>query len=162
MSYEVDSRNEVRHRLHELGVDSVRDVRRAGGARHHDVPGIIQAEQLSLRADGSPDSMAAVTEDLLEISRHIGAVRDAVHGVLGDVRKLGGHQHDGWGPIADRMANCMTDRADSEGGAARAMDSYLTELADLDAVLTRTAALYAENEQNAVARMRKAADGDLV
>lgn len=160
MSYEVNSRKEVERKLEELDVDSVRDIRRAGGAYHHNVPAVIQAEQLSLQAHGSPDSMAAVIEDLLRISGHISTVRDEIHHVLGEVRQLGGHQFDGRGPIAERMAVCMSDRAGPDAGAERALASYLAELAGLDAVMTQTAALYADLELTNVDQLRKAAHGD--
>lgn len=160
MSYEVDSKQEVKRKLEELGVDSVADVRRAGGAYHHDVPAVIQAEQLSLQANGTPGSMSVLPEDLLEASGHISKVRDEIHGILGEARQLGGHQFDGWGPIADLMAVCVSDRAGPDAGAERALVSYLAELEDLDTVLTRAAALYAELDQHSAEQLRKAAQGD--
>lgn len=160
MSFEVNSKKEVERKLEELGVDSVGDIRRSGGAYHHEVPAAIQAEQLSLQAHGSPDSMAAVMDDLLKISGCISTVRDEIHDVLGEVSQLGGHQFDGWGPIAERMAACMADRAGPDAGAQRALASYLAELGGLDAVLTQTAAQYADLELDNVERLRKAARGD--
>jgi uncharacterized membrane protein YdfJ with MMPL/SSD domain len=160
VSYEVNSKKEAEQKLEELGVDSVRDIRRAGGAYRHNVPTVIQAEQLSLQAHGSPDSMAAVIDDLLKISGYISTVRDEIHNILGEVRQLGGHQFDGWGPIAERMAICMSDRAGPDAGAQRALASYLAELGGLDAVMTQTAALYADLELDNVEQLRKAARGD--
>lgn len=160
MTYEVDSRKEVARKLEELGVDSVRDIRRAGGACRHDVPAVLQAEQLTLQTHGSPDTVAAVTADLLEIGGYLSSVRDELHGLLGEVRQLGGHQSDGWGPIADRMAARVSAQAGPEAGAERALASYLAELADLHAVLTQTAALYAAMEQDNTEQLRRAAHGD--
>lgn len=160
MSYEVDSRKEVKQKLEELGVDSVRDIRRAGGAYHHDVPAAIQAEQLHLQAHGSTDSVAVVTDDLLRTSDAISAVRDGIHGVLGEIRQLGGRQFDGWGPIADRMAACVSDRAGPEAGAEQAVASYLAELNDLDAALASTAVLYAAVEQDSTEQFRRATRDD--
>lgn len=156
MSYEVDSRKEVRQRLEELGVDSVRDIRRAGGAHHHDAPAAIQAEQLNLQAHGAPDSMAVVTDDLLRTSGAISDARDEIHEILDEIRELGGHQFDGWGPISDRIATCMSDRAGPDTGAEAAVASYLAELGDLDAALTHTAALYAAVEQDSMEQLRRA------
>jgi hypothetical protein len=157
VSYEVDSRKEIKQKLEELGVDSVGDVRRAGGAHHHDLPAVLQAEQLSLQTHGTPDSMAVVTDDLLRTSDAISAVRDELHGILGEIRQLGGHQFDGWGPVAERMATCVSDRAGPEAGAEHAVASYLAELGDLDAALTHTAALYAAVEQDSTEQLRRAA-----
>jgi hypothetical protein len=160
MSYEVNSKEEVRQKLSELGVDSVSDIRRAHGAHHRDVPAVIEAETLTLQSHGSPESMAAVADELVQISGHISAVRDEVRDVLGEVAQLGGHQFDGWGPIAKRMAAGVSDRVGPDAGAERALQSYLAELADLDAVLTHTAVLYASVEQDSVAQLRRAAHGD--
>jgi hypothetical protein len=160
VTYEVDSRKEVERQLDELGVDSVRDIRRAGGAYHHDVPAVLQAEQLNLQAQGSPDSVTAVIDELVRISGQISGVRDELHELLGEVRQLGGHQSDGWGPISERMAACVTDRSGPEAGADAAVSGYLAELAGLDGVLTHTAALYAEVEQNSEAQLRRAARED--
>lgn len=160
MSYEVDSKQEVKQKLEQLDVDSIQDVRRAGGAYRHDVPAVIQAEQLSLQAQGTPGSMSVVPDELLDVSGQISKVRDEIHGILGETRQLGGHQFDGWGPIADRMAACVSDRAGPDAGAERALVGYLAELESLDAVLTRTAALYAELDQRGVDQLRKAERGD--
>jgi hypothetical protein len=160
VSYEVDTKHEVKEKLADLGVDSVQDVRRAGGAFHHDVPTVIQAEQLSLQAHGTPGSMTVVLEDLLAVNGHIGKLRDEIHGILGDAKQLGGHQFDGWGPIADRMAACVSDRAGPDAGVERALISYLTELEDLASVLTQAAALYAEVDQHGEDQLRKAAHGN--
>jgi uncharacterized membrane protein YdfJ with MMPL/SSD domain len=160
VAYEVSGRKEVERKLHELGVDSVRDVRRAGGAYRHDVHAVLQAEQLNLQTHGSPDSMAAVTADLLEISGQIRGVRDELHGMLGEIRRLGGHQFDGWGPIADRMAAHVSDRAGPDSGAERALTSYLAELANLDTVLTQTAALYGAIEDDNIEQLRRTTHSD--
>jgi uncharacterized membrane protein YdfJ with MMPL/SSD domain len=160
LSYEVSSKRAVEQKLDELGVDSVRDIRRAGGARHHDIPAVLQAEQLNLRTQGSSGSMSAVIDDLLGISGHISAVRDDLHEVLAEVRQFGGRQFDGWGPIAKRMAVCVSDRAGPDAGAERALTGYLAELDALDAVLTRTAALYAETELDNAEQLRRAARAD--
>jgi hypothetical protein len=156
----VDSGREVRQKIEELGVDSVRDVRRAGGAYRHDVPAALQAEQLGLLAHGSPDSVAVVTDDLLRTTDAISGVRDELHGILGEIRQLGGHQFDGWGPIAERMATCVSDRVGPEAGAEHAVGSYLAELGNLDAALTHTAALYAAVEQDSTEQLRRAARDD--
>jgi hypothetical protein len=160
VSYELNSKNEARKKLEELGIDSVGDVRRANGAYRRDIPAVIAAEQLTLQSHGSPGSMTASVDDLTQISGHISTVRDDVHDVLGVIRQLGGHQFDGWGPIADRMAAGVSDRVGPDVGAEHALASYLAELADLDAVLTQTAVLYAGVEQNSVEQLRRAARGD--
>jgi hypothetical protein len=157
VSYEVDDKKDVREKLDELGIDSVADVRRAGGARYHDVPELLDAEQLNLTANGSPDAMTAVPDDLVRISRHVSDVRDLVHELLDDVRHLAGHQFDGWGPIAKRMAACMTDRAGAATGAERAVSGYLAELAALDAALSSAAVTYAARDQENAANLRRVA-----
>jgi hypothetical protein len=160
VSYELNSKSEARKKLEELGIDSVGDVRRANGSYHRDIPAVIVAEQLNLQSHGSPGSMTASVDDLTQISSHIGTVRDEVHNVLDEIRQLGGHQFDGWGPIADRMAAGVSDRVGPDTGAERALTSYLAELADLDAVLTQTAVLYAGVEQNSVEQLRRVARDD--
>ncbi|MGB3437357.1 MAG: hypothetical protein WBA97_01285 [Actinophytocola sp.] len=156
MSYEVDDKKDVREKLDELGIDSVDDVRRAGGARHRDVPALIEAERLDLTANGSPDAMAAVPDELVRISRCVSDVRDHIHELLGEVRHLAGHQFDGWGPIAKRMAACMTDRASAATGAELAVNGYLAELAALDAALNSAAVTYATRDQENAANLRRA------
>lgn len=160
MSYEVNSRKEIRQRLEELGVDSVEDIRRAHGSRRRDVPAVVEAERLALQAHGSPESMSVVVDELARVAGRVGAVRDEIRDLLDDVRGLGGRQSDGWGPIAERMAACVTDRAGVERGAEQAVAGYLAELADLDAVLTGAALLYAGAEQESLADLGKAARGD--
>ncbi|HEX6354038.1 hypothetical protein [Actinophytocola sp.] len=105
----------------------------------HDVSAVLQAEQLHMQTHGSPDSTVAVFNDLLETSDHIRGVRDELHGVLHEIRGLGG-----WGPV----------------GAERALAGYLAELADLDTVLTRTAALYMAIEEDDVEQLGRAAHDD--
>ncbi|HEV2779013.1 MAG TPA: hypothetical protein VGX25_06380 [Actinophytocola sp.] len=160
MSYEVDTLKEVKQKLEELGVDSVSDVRRAGGAYRRDIPAVIQAEQLHLSAHASPGSMTASPDELVRIGRYISMVRDEIHALIAEVRLLSGHQFDGWGPIAERMAACVSARTGPDTGAERALTSYLAELADLEAVLTQTAVLYASLEQESVEQLRKAAHTD--
>jgi hypothetical protein len=158
VSYEVDDKKDVQKRLHELGIDSVDDVRRAHGAHHHDVPGLIEAERLDLAANGSPDVMAAVPDELVRISGEVSRVRDRIGALLAGVTGLAGHQADGWGPIADRMAACMTDRAGAATGAERAVRGYLAELEALGTALSGAAVVYAERDQQNAEDLRRAGD----
>ena len=157
MSYEVDDKKDIQRKLDELGIDSVDDVRRAGGARHRDVPELLRAERLDLVANGSPEAMAAVPDELVRISEEVRRTRDDIHALLAGVPNLAGHQFDGWGPIAKRMAACMTDRAGATTGAERAVSGYLAELAALDAALTGAAVVYATRDEENAAELRRAA-----
>lgn len=152
-NYEVHDRGDVRDRLQGFGVDSVADIRRARGSRHHKLHHTGESEQLGVYATGSPNELAANVDALTRASGRLAEQAHAVDELIAEAKRLLTPMHDGHGPIARAMRPAFHERADDTSGVLRALTEYQAELNRVRAAVQRSLETYAGSEQASARRL---------
>jgi hypothetical protein len=153
VAYTVNDRGDVNDRLDELGIDSVRDIRRAHGSYRHRLSRAEDAGRLDLHATGSPAEFAANIAALQAANTELRRQADVVDGLLAEARTLATPMQDGHGPIARVMKRAFGKRAGDAQGVVLALTEYREELHRVLNAIQRTLDSYHLTEEAARQRL---------